>query len=711
MPLAGRRLHPRFLTAVVLALALGATGEDAPPDGEVVTDAPEVIADLADRPADVVADVVASPSSIYSHAMARCMAALAKLAYCDPGPEAREAALQATTQGPCGWVGLEVEEPQGLGLAPPAPPAAPPAPPLLNASKDGERRVLEDESAASPMTATYAPAVFGYIVKFSRAEEANADAMPDRGCVVVLKGAANSDGAGEDEDEGGDELYWHRLEEWEDKARVVPVYNASNGTVIENQTVWCRGCKVSAGYKILWEEMRPVVLDRLRNASCLSGDAIFVTGHSAGAAVATLAMFSLQAQEGYRVQLSYNFGSPRIGNEAFSDNFRDLFGIPVPLFRVTHAGDRIPRLPRSDWGYKHVGLQVWYSGDSEKDFVVCGNITAETDCGNRGLPFNETCPLNRTKCENATQCDLFCEGYDLNGPHCKGPVAPGSSFCIFNRTNSEDEFGPVTIPEELVGWERSCTWSLRYKQAQDLADKEAQAKQEKKDKEEEDPNKEEEVPDAAPDAVVITAPDGKEKEVKLPDGCLKQDMTFQPLDMSGQPFSKEANAVACQVRCMKIKECAFFNFFQRETEGDCHVTGHDAYEQPGSVGFVSGPKVCGRGWHFLAQLKNGTVTSPDELTWTFGWYVPGLLAAGTLALYSCAIVCLGRQSKAPAAGSSGLPPLSLHKGPATDGGGTPATPSPTSATRLLDGRGAGALSEAPPLPSLDAVGIMGDDSL
>ena len=52
---------------------------------------------------------------------------------------------------------------------------------------------------------------------------------------------------------------------------------------------------------------------------------IIVTGHSLGGAIATLAGLDLKRKYGYKVTL-INFGSPRVGNEAFYFKVRELFG-------------------------------------------------------------------------------------------------------------------------------------------------------------------------------------------------------------------------------------------------------------------------------------------------------------------------------------------------------------------------------------------------
>lgn len=71
---------------------------------------------------------------------------------------------------------------------------------------------------------------------------------------------------------------------------------------------------------------------------------IFYTGHSLGAALATLAV----ARK--RPAAAYTFGSPRVGNEPFAVS---LAG--VPIFRVVDDADVITEVPPELLGFRHVG--------------------------------------------------------------------------------------------------------------------------------------------------------------------------------------------------------------------------------------------------------------------------------------------------------------------------------------------------------------------
>ena len=74
------------------------------------------------------------------------------------------------------------------------------------------------------------------------------------------------------------------------------------------------------------------------------GRQVFFTGHSLGAALATLAA----ARWGRPSQL-YHFGSPRVGDRTFGENFPK-----IPHFRFVHDHDVVTQLP-PPLGYHHVG--------------------------------------------------------------------------------------------------------------------------------------------------------------------------------------------------------------------------------------------------------------------------------------------------------------------------------------------------------------------
>jgi predicted lipase len=77
-----------------------------------------------------------------------------------------------------------------------------------------------------------------------------------------------------------------------------------------------------------------------------------IAGHSLGGAIATHATAHL-IKAGHKVDVSYTFGSPRVGNHDFSVwyyNLNDKLLRP----RVTHGQDPVPHLPPEAFGFQHV---------------------------------------------------------------------------------------------------------------------------------------------------------------------------------------------------------------------------------------------------------------------------------------------------------------------------------------------------------------------
>jgi len=105
---------------------------------------------------------------------------------------------------------------------------------------------------------------------------------------------------------------------------------------------WAHGAKVHRGFKNaldeVWEDLFPY-LAVLQRRGCK----IWMTGHSLGAALATLA-----ADRYGEVQGVYTFGSPRVGNRRFKEGFS------IRTYRFVSGNDIVARLPPPGF-YAHVG--------------------------------------------------------------------------------------------------------------------------------------------------------------------------------------------------------------------------------------------------------------------------------------------------------------------------------------------------------------------
>ena len=84
---------------------------------------------------------------------------------------------------------------------------------------------------------------------------------------------------------------------------------------------------------------------------------LFVTGHSLGAAIATVAARDLEL-----VRALYTFGSPRVGDAEFQAGFID---IGLPVYRFVHEYDLVATVPLEEMNYRHVGDMLHIKGEGK----------------------------------------------------------------------------------------------------------------------------------------------------------------------------------------------------------------------------------------------------------------------------------------------------------------------------------------------------------
>lgn len=93
---------------------------------------------------------------------------------------------------------------------------------------------------------------------------------------------------------------------------------------------------------------------------------VVFTGHSAGAALATLAAFTLKGEKGALYDFNklvnnqvclVTFSSPRVGNRSFATELEKRLGI-VNVLRFICLSDTVPYVPFENLGYKHAGIEI-----------------------------------------------------------------------------------------------------------------------------------------------------------------------------------------------------------------------------------------------------------------------------------------------------------------------------------------------------------------
>ena len=126
------------------------------------------------------------------------------------------------------------------------------------------------------------------------------------------------------------------------------------------------------------------ILDRMTKK--YNTNVVFVTGHSLGGALATLLVFDIQYyQYNYNVYSLITFGSPRVGNNEFSDMFTNY---KITSYRVTHYHDIVPHVPEEFLGYRHIMQEIYFSENND-EYTVCNDIEDST-CSNSCAPLHCT---------------------------------------------------------------------------------------------------------------------------------------------------------------------------------------------------------------------------------------------------------------------------------------------------------------------------------
>jgi len=104
---------------------------------------------------------------------------------------------------------------------------------------------------------------------------------------------------------------------------------------------------------LVYPELRQMVA-RLQNRS----QSLWVTGHSLGAALATLFVAKLRFEEDKPVYGLYTFGQPRTGDRSFARAFDQDFG--SLMFRFVNNTDVVTRVPPRVGLYSHVGTFLYF---------------------------------------------------------------------------------------------------------------------------------------------------------------------------------------------------------------------------------------------------------------------------------------------------------------------------------------------------------------
>lgn len=112
--------------------------------------------------------------------------------------------------------------------------------------------------------------------------------------------------------------------------------------------------KVHAGFHAEWERARFLVEASL---VAMGSDLVWLTGHSLGGALATIAASYLDTRHfGHPVGGVYTFGAPRCGDARFAESLPQLWRFAAP-------GDLVTAMPPLLAGYRHGGHLQYLDSD------------------------------------------------------------------------------------------------------------------------------------------------------------------------------------------------------------------------------------------------------------------------------------------------------------------------------------------------------------
>jgi triacylglycerol lipase len=126
------------------------------------------------------------------------------------------------------------------------------------------------------------------------------------------------------------------------------------------------GGKVHEGFDKGLDAVWPEIQAEMERTGAGKDKPLYVTGHSLGAALGTLAAARIEEQPGMEVNGLYTFGSPRVGDGEFAEKFNDsALGQKTWRFRNNSDGVTLIPPPSFSCDYTHVGTEIYFDNEGK----------------------------------------------------------------------------------------------------------------------------------------------------------------------------------------------------------------------------------------------------------------------------------------------------------------------------------------------------------
>ena len=150
--------------------------------------------------------------------------------------------------------------------------------------------------------------------------------------------------------------FWGAFDDWLRNLEFGPVPDESGGLVHEG---------FRKDIAEIWNDKNGVqgLKSYLQSLLASGKHTLWITGHSLGAALATLAAERAVRDAGFDVRGVYTYGSPRVGDNQFKQNY-EARGLNAKTYRILHGVDIAQRLfPGA--AYRHVGQLKFIDADGQ----------------------------------------------------------------------------------------------------------------------------------------------------------------------------------------------------------------------------------------------------------------------------------------------------------------------------------------------------------